>query len=94
MTKALKGKLYGVDRKTILADAKTKTRVYFGIDCVAVKLENETPHPVMAGFNAEFTGVVWHDIEPKSYGPDVCRGCGRQSWPSSPLNPKTPEEWE
>ena len=36
-------------------------------------------------FVAEFMAQVHHNIEEKSYGPDECRKCGRDSWPHDPL---------
>lgn len=90
---ALRGLLYGENRPEIIEKAKVKTERYFGTKCVQIKLDNETPHALLSGFNATFTGIVWHDLELRNYGPNVCRGCGQKDWPDSGLNEIAKEEW-
>lgn len=89
---ALRGTLHGSNRGDLIKAARDKAATYFGTGCVTVKLENERPHPMMSGFNAEFVAVEWHDVQHRTYGPDRCLGCGRDSWPQHPLNEVAREE--
>lgn len=89
MSAALKGTLYGATRADIVKQAEAKATTYFGTGCVVVTLENERPHGVLDGFNAEFSAAVRHDLERRTYGPDRCRKCDRDSWPHNPLNART-----
>lgn len=87
MTDVLEATLRGPDRKALIERATVLTRTYFGIDCVSVSAGSVT----VAGeadapeFEAFFVGQEHHDVEWRSFGPGVCRGCGAKDWPSRPL---------
>lgn len=89
---ALRGRLYGASRQEMIRQAREKATAYFGTGCVQVRLENERPH--LSGFNADMTAIVWHDIEHRTYGPARCRTCNQDSWPQSPLNAASKQEWQ
>lgn len=89
MTGTLRGSLYGITRADLVKQAEAKAATYFGTECVEVTLENERPAGGLSGFNAFFAATVWHAIERRTYGPDQCRKCGRDSWPHAPLNEPT-----
>jgi hypothetical protein len=93
MSAALKGVVYAMNRSQMIRIARAKAAAYFETDCVAIKLENERPHSLLEGFNADFTGIVWHEVETPIYGPGKCRKCDREDWPHRRLNPITKEEW-
>lgn len=90
---ALRGSIHGATRTEIIAQARQKTAAYFGTECVTIKLEDEKPHPLMSGFTASFVGIVWHDVESRTYGPGKCRGCKKEDWPQHPLNAVSKKEW-
>lgn len=86
MTAKLEGSLVGQSRADLLERATTHAGKYFGTNCVAVTLTNERTHGMLQDtFLAEFVATEQHQIELRSYGPDRCRKCGRDSWPQQPL---------
>lgn len=89
---ALRGTLHGPNRSDLIRQAREAAVTYFGTSCVQVRLENERPH--LAGFNADMTAIVWHDIEHRTYGPNQCRDCKQDDWPQNPLNAASKKEWQ
>lgn len=86
MTATLKGSLVGKSRLEMVSTAIQRAEKYFGTNCVGVVLENERTHAMLVDtFLADFTAREQHTIEIRSYGPDRCRKCGRDSWPQQPL---------
>lgn len=90
-TERLTGELIGANRAEIIAKATRSAETYFGTPCVAVRLNDEHPHPVLSHFVAKFEAREHHAIRTRTYGPDRCRDCGRDSWPHAPL-PRWREE--
>lgn len=90
MSGALTGSVTGNTRKVMVADVKESAVRYFETPCVVVTFKGERAEPNW--FSAEYEAKVFHDIEHRSYGPGICRGCGKETWPDRPLNET--KEWE
>lgn len=90
MTAELHGTVYSPGqistRAQLVLYVEEKAAQYFNTKCIAISLENERFDGDQ--FVADYTAWVYHDVESKSYGPGVCRGCGKQDWPQDRLNEK------
>jgi hypothetical protein len=85
----LTGTATGPDRATIQDRVRASAVTYFGTSCVVVALRSGRISD--DGFVADYEAKVFHDIDSRGYGPSVCRGCSKQSWPHNPLN--VAKEW-
>lgn len=94
MTK-MTGSATGPSRAAILETAHTLAAAYFGTNCVSVSLRDESCETLQrsqdgtiasAKFSANFDACVWHDLEMRSYGPNVCKVCKKTDWPHAQLN--------
>ena len=88
----LKGSVSGSTRAEMMTAAQDAAANYLGTECVEITLvdervaEDQIPtDPERVSFAAEFYADEHHDLERRSYGPDQCRKCGKQSWPQNPL---------
>ena len=87
MTDTLKATLRGASRADLVTRATTLAASYFGVPCVAVALVNATVSGDADApkFEASCVAQEHHDVEGKSYGPGICRGCGAKDWPHDRL---------
>jgi len=85
----LRGKVEGTSRAELISKVKEAAATFFGTKCVSVDLAEVTTDlsgSMNTQFTAAFTAREYHDLNHHTYGPDKCRGCGRESWPHAPLN--------
>lgn len=85
----LRGMVVGTSRAELFSKVQEAAEKFFGTKCVSVDLAEATTNltgSVRTDFTASFTSEVHHRLEHHAYGPDKCRGCGRESWPHAPLN--------
>jgi hypothetical protein len=77
---SLEGSSIGETRKAIHADAIATTALYYGIDCVGIKLTNERIEDGdLSGshlFAAAWEGYIEHLWDKPTYGFPQCRKCG------------------
>ena len=85
----LSGAIIGANRTDIIARVKKAASDYFQTGCVVVALTAERIEG--DGFAADYTARIFHDVEGRTYGPGICRGCGQENWPQHPLN--AAKEW-
>ncbi|MFJ4174021.1 hypothetical protein [Microbacterium sp. NPDC089696] len=90
----LTGGVAGQSRAELVTKAKEVASAYFGTPCVVVRLrdaEGDTLSRDHSGavtsvtFKANFDAQEHHDVRGRTYGPDQCRTCDRDSWPHDPL---------
>jgi|GEM_PF-6844402 len=80
----MRGKAFAVNRADLMEQAKNFGAKYYGLTCLYVELSDE--RLMTSGrFVADFTVEIHHEIRGKSYGPDYCQDCGKDSWPHDRL---------
>ena len=87
MQHVLEATLRGPSRDELINRAKTLAATYFATPCVAVTQRNATVSGEADApeFESSFVAQEHHDVESRSYGPGICRGCGGEDWPHSRL---------
>lgn len=81
---ALTGSVTGETLAEITTRATELAARFFGTECVLITLGEvrADPHGLAT---AGYVATEHHAVESRTYGPAKCRGCGRDSWPQSPL---------
>jgi len=81
---ALSGSVTGESRADLINKATATATKYMGVKCVRVFLSGES-FDDSGAFSANFEAQEHHPLELRSYGPNVCRDCGKKDWPHERL---------
>lgn len=87
----LKGQVEGVDRAALLSSARQTASIYFGTNCVDVRLSSVYVRDIedIVSFLALFEAQENHELRTPTYGFPQCVGCKKTT--STAILPRA--EW-